>query len=164
MNTCRFSPCRRYRYTLEHAMDELQIGKRKQVMWIGLNPSTADESSLDPTLRRIRGFTMREGGTVFVMTNLFAWRDTDPKKMKVAADPIGPENDALLVETAAASDVIVCAWGTHGGFRDRARAVVERLRQHHVLMCLGWNADGSPLHPLYVPGMTPLQLYHPPCP
>jgi hypothetical protein len=158
-NPCQFSACRRYRYSLTHEIDTIPIGA-VVVLWIGLNPSTADENALDPTLRRVRAFTTRLGGNTFVMANLFAWRDTDPKKMMAVEDPVGPENDEVLKALAAVSSIIVCAWGAHGGHRDRA-AVVRTLLAGHSVHCLGTNADGSPRHPLYLSASTPLVPYAP---
>ncbi len=68
----------------------------RRIMWIGLNPSTADEQQLDPTLRRIRGFSQAWGFTAFVMTNVFAFRATVPADMKAQADPVGQDNDYWL--------------------------------------------------------------------
>lgn len=157
-NACQFSRCRRYRYSLTHEIDSLPLADARQIMWVGLNPSTADENELDPTLRRVRAFTMREGGTSFVMTNLFAWRDTKPAGMKAAVDPVGPLNDRVLLAQAAASALIVCAWGTDGDYRYRASNVLHLLRDF-PLRCLGKNGDGSPKHPLYVAGNTPFVAY-----
>lgn len=148
-NACAFSPCRRYRYTLEHVIDPALPVRR--IMWIGLNPSTADENRLDPTLRRIRRFSADWGFTAFVMTNLFAFRATDPAVMKRAADPVGPLNDVLLQSTAQSCEAIVAAWGTHGGHRSRADAVLRIFHSSgHRVDCIALTKDGSPKHPLYV--------------
>src|SRR3954462_12457376 len=90
INRCNFSRCRRYRYTLEHVIDPALEPRR--IMWIGLNPSTADESQLDPTLRRVRAFSHAWGYTAFVMTNLFSFRATQPSDMKGQANPVGEHN------------------------------------------------------------------------
>jgi len=159
-NVCQFSPSRRYRYSLKHEIDGLPLVLEHPIMWIGLNPSTADENMLDPTLRRVRTFTMREGGTAFVMTNLFAWRDTDPKNMMAAADPVGPDNDATLLNFATRSEMIICAWGGGGEHRARAAEVIKLLKDY-PLYCLGTNGDGSPRHPLYLSGATKLEAFTP---
>jgi hypothetical protein len=155
-NDCHFSPCRRYRYTLEHMIDPL-LGRdgQRRIMWIGLNPSTADESQLDPTLRRIRAFSVGWGFTSFVMTNLFAFRATDPADMLAEADPVGPENDDWLVHTAAGCEKVVACWGTHGAHVGREVAVM-RLLNVERLTCLGLNQGRSPKHPLYVSARTAL--------
>lgn len=118
-------------------------------MWIGLNPSTADESQLDPTLTRIRAFSQREGFDGFWMANLFALRTPYPKEMMADPDPVGPENDAALLDAANRCEKIVAAWGVCGEFQARADAVV-RLFAGRDLWCLGTTQDGHPRHPLYV--------------
>lgn len=156
VNPCRFSPDRRHRYTLLHTWDEL-LGDGRHAMWIGLNPSTADEHDLDPTLRRIRAFTAREGLSGFVMTNLFAFRATDPRAMKAAEDPVGPENDRWIRRVARGAALIVAAWGTHGEFLGRDRQVLALLRAvGRPVWCLGRTREGYPRHPLYVSGNAPL--------
>jgi hypothetical protein len=156
LNPCRFSPDRRHRYTLLHTWDA-PLSQGRIAMWIGLNPSTADEHDLDPTLRRIRSFTAREGFNGFVMTNLFAYRATDPRAMKAAVDPVGNENDRWLVRSARGAALIVAAWGTHGGFRGRDREVLTLLRESgRPVWCLGLTRAGFPRHPLYVGGDAPL--------
>jgi hypothetical protein len=77
-NECTFSPDRRHRYSLIHRINPL-LGDRL-IMWIGLNPSTADESQLDPTLTRIRSFSEREGYDGFWMANIFALRTPYPRR------------------------------------------------------------------------------------
>lgn len=155
-NLCQFSPCRRYRYTLEHVIDPLlHETQPRRIMWIGLNPSTADENRLDPTLRRIRAFSAGWGFTSFVMTNLFAYRATLPGDMKREADPVGPENNRWLRATADGCAEIVAAWGTHGEHVGR-EVEVMRLLGMARLACLGLNRGGSPKHPLYVSGDTAL--------
>lgn len=118
-------------------------------MWIGLNPSTADEQKLDPTLTRIRGFSEREGFDGFLMTNIFGFRATNPKEMLACADPNGPENDQALLDAADRCEMIVAAWGAHGVHQDRGTAVAKLLSKHK-LWCLGMTQAGHPRHPLYV--------------
>lgn len=152
-NVCQFSECRKYRYALHHDFDAEMGATPRRIMWIGLNPSTADEQALDPTLRRIREFSRQFGFTTFVMTNLFAFRATDPRDMMKAVDPVGPENDDALLGMALASKMIIAAWGTKGNYGARADAVKKLLRQAgHTLYCLDRNDGGSPKHPLYLKG------------
>ena len=152
-NECTFSPDRRHRYSLIHRINPL-LGD-SLILWIGLNPSTADEQQLDPTLTRIRGFSEREGYDGFLMTNIFGYRATDPQDMRREQDPVGPENDAALLAAAKRCDKIVAAWGAHGLHLDRAVAVAQLLRRH-PLWCLGTTKDGHPRHPLYVNGRQEL--------
>ena len=157
-NECHFSPDRKHRYTLLHRINPL-FGK-KLILWIGLNPSTADEQKLDPTLTRIRSFSEREGFDGFLMTNIFGFRATDPKEMIRTPDPIGPENDQALLAAAERCDKVVAAWGAHGVHQDRAIAVAKLLASHK-LWCLGTTKAGFPRHPLYVKGDQPLVRWRP---
>lgn len=160
-NRCVFSLCRSYRYTLEHVWDPA----RPTIMWIGLNPSTADENDLDPTLRRIRGFSQALGFGAFVMTNLFAYRATDPRVMKALPfDPVGSDNDLHLKAWATRSMAVVAAWGAHGDHLDRDVAVVrlmESVRGKNAMVCLGTTAGGHPKHPLYLAASTKLVPFQP---
>lgn len=135
------------------------IAPGRRVMWIGLNPSTADEQRLDPTLRRIRAFSAAWGYSCFTMTNLFGFRATDPNDMKRASDPVGPENDATLQRVARESDLIIAAWGVHGAWLDRANRVMGGILAGHELHCLDLTRDQHPRHPLYCPGGTVPQRY-----
>lgn len=156
-NDCRFSPCGKYRYSLRHSWEKfgsafvpVPYAGQKRVMWIGLNPSTANEDQLDPTLRRIRAFSHAWGFRAFVMTNLFAYRATMPRDMLLQTDPVGPENNAILLNEAASCELIIACWGTHGSHLGRDATI--RALMVAPLYCLGANADKSPRHPLYVPG------------
>ena len=152
-NECHFSPDRRHRYSLIHRWNPHPRGRL--ILWIGLNPSTADESQLDPTLTRIAAFSKREGFDGFWMANLFAARTPHPKVMMAAPDPVGPATDAELLRAAAGCEQIVAAWGVGGEFQDRG-AAVARLFAGKNLWCLGQTLAGHPRHPLYVAGKQPL--------
>jgi hypothetical protein len=155
LNPCTFSPDRLYRYTLLHEWD--QIFQPRLAAVIALNPSTADEADLDPTLRRIRSFCMAEKMTGFCMLNLFGYRATNPVVMKTQADPVGPDNDRHILEWAQKADRVIVAWGTHGNFRQRDSHVLSLLRQARIqTFCWGFNQNGSPKHPLYLPQSSPL--------
>lgn len=147
-NECVFSPDRHYRYTLVHRWDEL-LDPNRGIAWIGLNPSTADEHQLDPTLRRIRAFSAAWGYAYFVMLNLFGWRATDPADMKAVSDPVGPDNDRWIVQWSNQVDRVMLAWGEHGAHLGRDRSVLDLLDRGKVF-CLERNAGGQPKHPLYV--------------
>lgn len=148
-----FSDDRVYRYTLTRAWNPAL----PTAMFIGLNPSTADENRLDRTLRRVIDFVTREGCGALVMANLFAFRSKDPHQMKRAPDPIGPQNDAWLARLLASSELVVCGWGIHGAFRQRSTDVRMLLRSaSSKARCLGLTATGEPLHPLYLKATTPL--------
>jgi hypothetical protein len=142
-----FSADRRYRYMLSRTWDRTLA----RVTFIGLNPSDADETDDDPTIRRCIGFAKQWGCGQLVMVNLFAFAHRDPDVMKAADDPVGPDNDATLLRyTTLESTSVVAAWGIHGKHRGRADAVKALLRDRR-LVCLKKNKDGSPQHPLYLP-------------
>lgn len=151
-----FSPCLRYRYTLWREWD----AALPYLMVIGLNPSTADETKDDATIRKCIGFAKLWGFGSLCMTNLFAWRDTDPAKMKKALEPVGPENDAWLNESAAKAGMVLAAWGAHGGHLGRDKQVVEVIKSTlAILYCLRVTKDGFPGHPLYIPYSHPVGLF-----
>jgi hypothetical protein len=120
----------------------------RYVMFIGLNPSTADECHDDPTIRRCIRFAKDWGFDGLCMTNLFAFRATDPKDMKASLFPIGGhENDLTLRCRAESAGLVIAAWGTHGSYQDRASDVMKMVPN---LKCLGLTAEGHPRHPLYL--------------
>lgn len=154
-----FCPDRIYRYSLWRRWSSAG----GIVLWIMLNPSTADEHVLDPTIRRCEAFSRTWGHGGLVVCNLFALRSTDPKALYAHADPVGPGNDWELVEQAQAAERIVAAWGVHGKLYHRARHVVQLLDAHR-LQCLAITKGGHPGHPLYLPGGLTPQPYRPePC-
>ena len=91
-----FSPCRRWRYLLWRRWD----ASKPIANFLMLNPSTADELKLDPTCSRARDYAERWGYGALIVTNIFAFRNTNPDQMKVAADPVGPGNDTAIVKAA----------------------------------------------------------------
>jgi len=146
-----FSECRLYRYALWRIWDE----SLPTVMWIGLNPSTADETVDDPTIRRCKAFSADWGYGGMYMLNLFAFRATDPRVMRTQEFPIGQENYRFLQEYHDKADLTVAAWGIHGKFLDQDIAVAKMLTEESTgLVCLGTTKDGHPKHPLYVAGST----------
>ncbi|AVO37178.1 DUF1643 domain-containing protein [Pukyongiella litopenaei] len=142
-----YSDCERYRYALTRTWDA--AGTR--AMFVMLNPSTATEVQNDPTVERCERRARALGFGAFRVTNIFAWRDTDPRAMKQAADPVGPGNDAAIADGARWADRIIAAWGSHGAHLDRGRAVEALLRATgRPLFQLGLTRDGHPRHPLYI--------------
>jgi len=130
------------------------------ILWIGLNPSTADEEKLDPTLMRIARFSQGEKMDGFWMANLFGLRTPYPKQLMSASDPVGSGNDASLLQAASQCEKVVAAWGVNGVYQDRAEAVVNLLSSFD-LWCLGTTKDGHPRHPLYVRASQPLVRWEP---
>lgn len=143
-----FSDCRKWRYRLWRVWDD----RKPYANFLMLNPSTADEKVLDPTCTRCRNFAEAWGYGALIVTNLFAWRATEPDDMKAAADPVGPENDEHIIEVASAAGVVICAWGNHGTFKERVDRVLGLLKESGVqLHALKINGTGQPAHPLYLP-------------
>ena len=127
-----------------------------------LNPSTATEVQNDPTVERCERRARTLGFGAFRVCNIFAWRDTDPRAMRRAADPVGPENDAAIVAACHWADRIVCAWGTHGAHLDRGPAVEALMRATgRPLFHLGLSKDGHPKHPLYIAYATAPEPWSP---
>lgn len=147
-----------YRYLLWRTWD----GALPRMLWVMLNPSTADETTNDATITRCVGFSKVWGYGGLDVVNLFALRATRPSTLRQVADPIGPENDRYITQALSRAGGIVVAWGEHGGFLGRDRAVLERLAQHatQALYCIGVTKNGSPRHPLYVAGSTRLRAYN----
>ena len=147
-----YSPCERYRYLLTRTW--APGGAR--ALFVMLNPSTATEYQNDPTVERCERRARALGFGAFRVTNIFAWRDTDPRGMRAAADPVGPGNDAALAESARhwlrdGHDRAICAWGTHGAHLGRGATVEALLRgTGRPLWTLGLTKDGHPKHPLYI--------------
>lgn len=145
------SPCRTYRYALWREW----AGGKGYAMFVGLNPSTADETQDDPTIRRCVAFAKAWGYAGLCMVNLFAFRATNPADMMNAADPVGPDNDQTLRSLAEAAGVVVAAWGVHGTYGGRHTAVRAMLPRLH---CLRLTKHGHPGHPLYLPKtLTPVE-------
>ncbi len=142
-----YSACERYRYLLTRVWDM----DAPKALFVMLNPSTATEAQNDPTVERCERRARALGFGAFRVTNIFAWRDTDPRAMRAAADPVGPANDAAIRDSAGWADKIVAAWGTHGAHLGRGPAVERLLRDTGVAVHhLGLTQDGHPRHPLYV--------------
>lgn len=140
-----FSPCRTWRYVLWRVWDDAL----PKVAFIGLNPSTADETQDDPTIRRCIGYARSWGYGGIHMLNLFAFRATDPKDLKASDQPIGPENNSRLILWSESAQLRIAAWGAHGAHQNRGLEVqtaLWRLDLHH----LGLTKNGHPKHPLYL--------------
>lgn len=154
-----FSDDYKFRYRLERSrVPSLFEQPTGTALFVMLNPSIADDVVDDPTLMRCKSFafeTLRAARLVVV--NLYAFRATDPRDLKRANFPIGPDNDRHIREALnEASAGVVCAWGT---LAQRSRVewfADEAMHAGKPLWCLGTNIDGSPKHPLYVPGTTKL--------
>ena len=148
-----FSPCLTYRYFLRRVWS---AGGRF-IVWIALNPSTADHEKNDPTVTRMCNFSKKWGYDGLKLLNIFALRSTDPRELKNTVDPIGPDNDAWIKRVARVDGQdVVCAWGVHGAYKHRGADVMNDLllASRANVSVLGWTKDGWPRHPLYLSADT----------
>ena len=141
-----------YRYLLSR-----RWGGGQKLLWIMLNPSTADGLVDDPTIRRCMGFAQREKFGGIEVVNLFALRCTQPEELLTHREPRGPENVHYVREAlgrVGSLKIAICAWGS---FWSKGRRIpVEELAQDAGvdLVCLGLTKNGSPRHPLYLAADT----------
>lgn len=149
-NSAVLSPDGVYRYVLRREWADGQC-----VAFLMFNPSTADASLDDPTIRKCRGFARQWGYGRMVIVNLFTIRSTDPRKVSRTVDPVGPMGDYYTVEALDDARELICAWGcgSHmkGSLAKRPAKVLGYIRERHPylpIQCLGRGADGSPRHPL----------------
>lgn len=145
-----------YRYRLERFW-----GPEHALPFVMPNPSTADATIDDPTIRRCMSFAKREAAGGIIVVNLYGLRATDPKALLRTHDPFGPDNRANILslgEWAMRADMpIVCAWGAGGWIKSADIATIHLLKSTGAkLVCLGKTAKGHPRHPLYVRGDQPL--------
>jgi hypothetical protein len=154
------SPCGTYRYALGRELTTRL--NPSTVMWVMLNPSTADAKEDDPTIRVCRGFSSMWGYDRFVVANLFAFRATDPGMLlhwyMHGRDIQGPRNTRWITRLANDADKVVIAWGRNASdYPGRADRVMEQLRGlGKTLYAIGFNADGTPMHPLMKSFKLPL--------
>ena len=126
------------------------------IVFLMLNPSTADGLEDDPTIRRCIGFAKSLGGGALVVVNLYAFRSTEPDALLAdTAAKVGPRNDAFILRAAAMAvndGMVICAWGAHKAAAQRAKQVTDLLREGGVeLTRLRMTKSGQPSHPLYLP-------------
>jgi hypothetical protein len=118
--------------------------------FILLNPSDADETLDDPTVRRCVGFTQFWGYDSTCIVNLHDFRTPDPQTLRTTSLlTSSSKNDEWIRKAAEGACVVIAGWGNHGDFQGRG-AAVKALLQDFSLKCLGKNKDGSPKHPLYL--------------
>lgn len=144
-----FSPCKKYRYMLWRCWDI----NLPSVMFIMLNPSTADGEKDDPTCRRVIGISKKLGFGQVYMLNLFAYITPYPGELIDQEDPIGEDNVRYLMSYAHTASTVIYAYGASEEARVRAIMMYNQLPDGMALMI---NKDGSPRHPLYVPNYVKL--------
>lgn len=144
------------------------------VLFIGLNPSTADHAKSDPTCTREVDFATRWGFNRYVKANLFGWRSTAPLGLAYAKDPTGPCNVTTILDQARTASLIVLCWGDGKGSKVKQLIQTESLvLQEHLwrvltrvagilheaptpVRCFGVTQNGNPKHPLYLPKVSEL--------
>ena len=141
---CNFSKSKLYRYSLKRVWS---TDSNKQVLFIGLNPSTADSRSDDPTIRRCVKFANHWGFNSLEVVNLFAFRATDPIDLFNEESPVGRYNDDWIKRAYNRSSLTIACWGSAGIYKDRSTEVTKYLTS---LFCIRKNKDNSPSHPLYL--------------
>lgn len=167
LNHALFSDDGAHRYWLHRSMSQPGPQPRLMCLWVMLNPSTADCTVNDPTIKRCMGFTAAWGFDDMEVVNLFALRSTDPKMLllpKMKPRAIGPENDSHIAGCARRADLVVCAWGAFKFSKERSADVLKLVQNSIPLWCVGIKCVGvtqgnHPKHPLYVPAGTKLEKY-----
>lgn len=145
------SPCGEYRYRLWRQWEPCQ----PSMVWVMLNPSTADASQDDPTIRRCIGFAKREGFGGIDVLNVFALRATDPDALLTHRDPFGPENEEYLLRCRSGHLMSKLFLGFGAIHSPR---VLSHYKRAWVALaasmpnCFGVTKHGWPRHPLYLPG------------
>jgi hypothetical protein len=143
ISTAEFSPCRTWRYQLKRQWQEGD----NLVAFVGLNPSTADETKNDPTVTRCIKYAQTWDYDGMFMLNIFAYRATDPKVMREFYAPVGPDNNKWILNTVKECRLVVACWGNHGSFLERGKVVASMIQD---LKCLKITKAGHPSHPLYL--------------
>ena len=151
------SECEKYRYVLRRGPENVRT-----MLWVMLNPSTADATQDDPTINKCVQFSKRNGRDAIAVVNLYAFRSTDPNILGRTPYFVGPDNDRHIDKVCGESwvDSCVIAWGAHRIADYRQMRVIEILDNHFINpLCLGQTKGGYPRHPLYVPYSQPLVPY-----
>lgn len=152
-----FSICRKYRLYLHRVWDKAL----PRLAYVMLNPSTADAFKNDPTVERCQRRAADLGFGSFSVTNIFAYRSTQPNVLTLPnISPIGEDNDDWILFAASEASKVVIGWGNHGNFNSRSENVIALLDDAgHQLFCLDQNKGGCPTHPLYQAYEKPLRRY-----
>jgi hypothetical protein len=158
-----------YRYMLSRQLSE---SSNKILTVCMLNPSTADETVDDPTIASVSRLAKNSGFGKIQVLNLFAIRATDPMDLWLHQFPTGRDNwktwCKILQEMNPEQDVISLAWGRAPTTKSHTLKFIKNTQQAASYLktwqgeVMTWiiNKDGSPRHPLYIPGNTKLQSYN----
>lgn len=146
----------RYRYLLRRVWDYA----KPRVLFVMLNPSTADAHEDDATIRSCVRLASGAGYGSMEVVNLFGYRATNPAELQNVSNPIGPANADVGDVAINRCDLVICAWGTHHMAERRAREMVSWVKGWKpAAYCLGTTKSGAPKHPLYIKSGTPLQTF-----
>ena len=156
-----FSADRNYRFWLRRRVTPMQVPKINEsvCLFVLLNPSTADEFSDDPTIRRCIFFAKKFGHDVLDVVNLFAWRSTDPQKLREVDDPVGVGNDSTIYQAIRGADRVVVAWGNSGALHGRSDLVIDLITESKIPFHFGLTKFGEPRHPLYLANACELIMW-----
>ena len=158
--TAVISNCGMYRYRLDRTV----LDSGPVFAFFGVNPSTADASSDDSTVRKWRGFTRRWGGSRFIVGNVFAYRSTDVRQLATVEDAFGDLIGDHITDIITEADVLVPCWGNTSKVPPRLQFAFDVLMDALVssgkpVKCFGRTASGDPRHPLMLGYSTPLVDY-----
>lgn len=158
--TAYFSDCGRYRYALTRHWDT-----GPTCTFVGLNPSNADATKDDATVRKCVRFAQTWGYAGMSLVNLFARRCRYPQALKTSADPVGPDNDRWLASVLDDAPLGIAMWGNPGlrAYGDVSRRDLTVLARHNHWLCFGLTRQGAPKHPLYLPSTTALCPFNHDC-
>jgi|AntDeeMinimDraft_5_1070356.scaffolds.fasta_scaffold33186_1 hypothetical protein len=158
------SQCGQYRYQLSRDVTPRQVDDApagQTIAFFGINPSTADATIDDSTVKKWIGFTSRLGASRFVVGNVFAYRATKVKELASASDPFGPGNDAHIDSIVEEADILVPCWGARGKIPRELRTALDEmlgrlLSTGKPVFHFGRTQSGDPMHPLMLGYSTPL--------
>ena len=143
-----YSDCERYRYSLSRIWDS----NKQNVLFVMLNPSTADEFKNDPTVERCERRARMLNFGAFCVCNIFAWRETNPYNLIKISNPIGEDNNLHILRASFSANLVICAWGVHGKHLNRDKEVTKLLLDNNTkLYHLGLTKENHPKHPQYIP-------------
>lgn len=153
--TAILSKCGKFRY---------RLGRRwaggPTVVYVMLNPSTADHQQDDATIRRCISFAQAEGFGALEVVNLFAYRTPHPAALKYAGFPVGADNDRHIVEACQAAERVCLAWGAHEDAQPRVQVVMPLIRLTNLEpYCLAITRSGFPAHPVRLPKTSRMQPF-----
>lgn len=156
IRTATVSTCGTFRY---------RLGRRwadggKPLVFIMLNPSTADAQQDDATIRRCRHFALTHGFSALEVVNLYAFRATKPVDLKRASYPVGPDNDEHIAAAVRGAGSVCVAWGANARELERPQVVLPLIRRLGAEpVCLRITRSGYPQHPLMLPNVARLSPF-----